>query len=136
MLNKSMSSTKTYNCRECGKENNWSYQTQNIYCKVQCQMAWQFKNKTLVRFHEGVMTERATIRKCIIHERGNECSVCHITEWNGKPIVFQVDHIDGRADDNSPENLRLICANCHSQTPHFGGKNKGRGRKALGLPTR
>jgi ssDNA-binding Zn-finger/Zn-ribbon topoisomerase 1 len=38
-----------------------------------------------------------------------------MNEWNGKSIVLEIDHIDGNSENNSPENLRFICPNCHSQ---------------------
>lgn len=51
----------------------------------------------------------------------DECEVCGIgNQWNGKPIVLQVDHINGINDDNRLENLQIICPNCHSQTSTFG----------------
>ena len=53
----------------------------------------------------------------------NECSNCHISEWNNKPITFQLDHINGDHCDNRIENLRFLCANCHSQTDTYTGKN-------------
>ena len=52
------------------------------------------------------------------------CSECGISEWNGKPIVLQLDHINGERHDNRIENLRLLCPNCHSQTHTFAGRNK------------
>ena len=39
-----------------------------------------------------------------------------------------VDHIDGNSDNNSEENLRLICPNCHSLTSTYRGANRGHGR--------
>ena len=54
----------------------------------------------------------------------NECEECGISEWNGKHLVCQLDHINGIATDHRLENLRILCPNCHSQTDTFCGKNK------------
>lgn len=79
--------------------------------------------------------ERSTIRRYLAEDRGYKCeiSACGLSEWLGKPITLQVDHIDGNPADDSPSNVRLICPNCHSQTPFLGNGNKGRGRGSLGL---
>lgn len=65
-------------------------------------------------------------RKAMIRKHGLVCWICKLSEWMGRPIPIQVDHIDGNSDNNSEENLRLLCANCHAQTDTFCGKNKGR----------
>ena len=49
---------------------------------------------------------------------------CGLTEWKGKPISLQLDHINGDKLDHRIQNLRLLCPNCHSQTDTFAGKNK------------
>jgi len=54
----------------------------------------------------------------------NKCSVCGITEWNGKELKMQLDHIDGNGNNHLFENLRMVCPNCHSQTSTYCGKNK------------
>ncbi len=56
----------------------------------------------------------------------NQCAVCSISEWNGKPITMQLDHINGDSSNHALENLQLLCPNCHSQTDTWCGKNKGR----------
>ena len=48
------------------------------------------------------------------------CAVCGVgNDWCGRRLVLHVDHIDGDASNNLRENLRLLCPNCHSQTPTF-----------------
>lgn len=53
-----------------------------------------------------------------------KCSLCGLgPEWQGKSITLQLDHINGCSSDNRLENLRIVCPNCHSQTPTFRGRN-------------
>jgi HNH endonuclease len=59
----------------------------------------------------------------------NACNVCGVTEWQGKPLVLELDHINGVSDDHRLENLRLLCPNCHSQTDTYCGRNIRVGRK-------
>ena len=66
------------------------------------------------------------IKSFIVRERGHRCERCGIAEWMGEKVPITLDHIDGNPDLHSKENLRLICPNCHAQTPTFGGKNKGK----------
>lgn len=54
-----------------------------------------------------------------------QCAWCKITDtYDGRPIVLQLDHINGINTDNRLENLRLLCPNCHSQTDTFTSKNR------------
>ena len=43
-------------------------------------------------------------------------------EWNEKSITLELDHIDGDRYNNNFDNLRILCPNCHSQTPTFRGR--------------
>ena len=61
----------------------------------------------------------------IINEQNGVCAICGMKpEWNGKPLVFIIDHIDGHASHNYRENLRAICPNCDSQLDTYKSKNK------------
>jgi len=53
----------------------------------------------------------------------NECYNCGFPPfWDGKKLVMVLDHINGINNDHSPENLRLLCPNCNSQTITFAGR--------------
>jgi len=55
----------------------------------------------------------------------DKCVECGIgNEYNGKPITLELDHINGDNLDNKLENLRILCPNCHSQTPTYKSKNR------------
>lgn len=56
------------------------------------------------------------------------CSECGISEWRGKIIPLELDHINGKSTDNRIENLRLLCPNCHSLTDTWRGKNINSGK--------
>ena len=69
---------------------------------------------------------RVVIRRRIIKENliPYKCAICGITEWNGKTLSLELDHINGINNDNRLENLRFLCPNCHSQTVTYGARNK------------
>jgi len=68
-------------------------------------------------------------RDRIAIEQNNKCDVCGIENmWNGKQLKFDLDHINGNRNNETRENLRLICPNCHSQTETYKvGNNKQAG---------
>jgi len=53
-----------------------------------------------------------------------ECSNCHLSKWLDQDIPLELDHINGDHQDNSLDNIRLLCPNCHALTDTYRGKNK------------
>lgn len=74
-------------------------------------------------FKENSSISPATIKKRFKNLVPLLCSSCGLSDWLGKPITLEVDHIDGNSKNNQLDNLRLLCLNCHSQTDTFRGRN-------------
>lgn len=84
--------------------------------------------------HWGDIPHR--IRNYLFKKYENKCSKCgwcEINPYTGK-IPLEVEHLDGNYKNNRPENLILLCPNCHSLTSTYRGKNKGHGRKKKWTP--
>jgi hypothetical protein len=83
------------------------------------------------KLERGILKDgnRSTIKRLLLHERGHKCEICFNQMWNDKEIPIILDHIDGNHENNSKQNLRLICPNCDAQLPTYKGANKGKGRK-------
>jgi hypothetical protein len=62
-------------------------------------------------------------KKLIRNALGDICNCGQGSEWQGKPLTLQIDHINGDHRDHRRENLRMLCPNCHTQTETHSGKN-------------
>lgn len=90
------------------------------------------RDKQLKRFINGnsnTLCNKA-IKKLLLRENfvSDECSSCKLTEWQGQKLTLELDHIDGDSFNNTLQNLRLLCPNCHSLTETYCGKNKNTGK--------
>lgn len=56
----------------------------------------------------------------LINKRGRKCEECNLSEWNNQAIPLELHHIEGKED--SEENLKLLCPNCHALTYNYRGK--------------
>lgn len=116
-------------CINCNKERPITHPGPNKYCTSICQNNYQLKNKIIPLFELGKITDRRTLKRVLTYLHGNICVECGNTGiHNGKELKLQLDHKDGNASNDVPNNVRLLCPNCHSQTPTFTAKNKGNGR--------
>lgn len=67
-----------------------------------------------------------TKRMRVILEQDGKCAHCFNSEWMGKPICFEMDHIDGNNKNNLRSNLEILCPNCHSNTPTWRGRKNAK----------
>ena len=54
--------------------------------------------------------------ECVFHTKA--------LQWIEQELKLVLDHINGVKGDNRPHNLQFLCANCNSQQPTHGGRNK------------
>jgi hypothetical protein len=64
-----------------------------------------------------------------LYEEGlkeRRCELCgQGEEWRGRRMALILDHINGVADDNRLENLRIVCPNCAATLDtHCGRQNR------------
>lgn len=74
----------------------------------------------------GSITNRSQIKILCVRYNildNKICAICaHPDKWNDKPLVMQLDHIDGNSSNNLLSNFRFVCPNCHTQTETHSGK--------------
>jgi hypothetical protein len=140
---RSINSNETFNkgttkcdkgiCLNCGKEFIKYSSKVNKFCSNKCQGEYKHKKNYEDFLKGGEKFMRGNynppFKDFIIFEQNGVCAICSQQPiWNGKPLVFVLDHIDGNAANNRRDNLRCICPNCDSQLDTFKSKNKNGAR--------
>lgn len=116
-------------CLQCGKTVALARQK---YCSFSCQQAFQFEIRAAL-LEAGLYRAyncNGFVRKYLISNIGERCSSCGWDKRHPRTgrVPVEVEHIDGNWENNRPENLTLLCPNCHSLTDTYRGLNRGRGR--------
>lgn len=138
-----MSRKTTFICLNCEEEYTTTSKDSK-FCSIKCQKEYQQKlweEKWLSGEISGGTnskwrTESKHIRTYLFKKYDNKCAKCGWSEINPftKTIPLEVEHIDGNAYNHSPENVTLLCPNCHSLTKTYRGANIGRGRGKVWIP--
>lgn len=128
---------KKYYCLNCGKDISSARNSAHKYCSIQCQKEYEYK-KQVEQYKNDNSIAKSTkwgqlpgfLRRYIFEKYENKCCKCGWSEVNPytQTLPLEVDHINGNSEDNSEENLQLLCPNCHSLTSTYRGANRGQGR--------
>lgn len=100
------------------------------FCCSECEKKYKHNQRYQLILNGDPSIMRANyspknFKQDILNEQNGMCAICGMKpEWNGKPLVFIIDHIDGHASNNKRDNLRCICPNCDSQLDTYKSKNK------------
>jgi predicted nucleic acid-binding Zn ribbon protein len=130
---------KEHHCIGCGEvipRRDDGSKKYNIYCDSKCKILYE-RHQYILRWLDGKETGMSgatgiseRIRNWLLEQCNHHCPECGWGKVN--PITgnvpLHIDHIDGHYTNNRPENLRVLCPNCHSLTENFGSLNKGNGR--------
>jgi hypothetical protein len=70
---------------------------------------------------KGLITPSHRLKMRLLKEglKEEKCESCGLKEWLGEKIPLELDHINGDKADNTFENLRILCPNCHALTETY-----------------
>lgn len=105
------------------------------YCSNLCQRALERRQhvQRWLETGQAYAGSRAGhyVRAYLLEAQDGRCAVCdREAVWLDRPLTLVLDHVDGDAENNRRENLRMVCPNCDSQLPTYKSRNRGRGRHA------
>lgn len=106
-------------CLHCGK---YCKTSGKKFCSSKCSGAYQWHQNLIKIENDDLMKGHHVLRKYYLLTN-NCCHECGLTNWRDKPLSLELDHIDGDGDNNRKSNTRLLCPNCHAQTPTYKYKN-------------
>lgn len=120
-------------CRRCGSTDRLGRRRQNVYCSWQCFNEDRYERtgsfaRWLEEWRSGDVSGTTSegkpdwrVRQALVYLRGQRCEECgwdRVNPVSGR-VPLHVDHITGDRSQNHPDQVRLLCPNCHSLTPNY-----------------
>jgi hypothetical protein len=120
----------TRKCKNCSEEfiSN-GVKRLNIFCSSHCCNEYKVK-ENFTKIENRIYVSSNILKKYLIHKNGDKCMECGWDKINPvtKKVPIELEHIDGNHKNNTLENVKLLCPNCHSLTTTYKALNRGKGR--------
>jgi 5-methylcytosine-specific restriction endonuclease McrA len=70
------------------------------------------------------LQSKNNLRRALLRERERKCENCERTKWQGREIPLEMHRVDETKSygESGPDNLKLLCPNCHKFTDNWGRK--------------
>lgn len=118
-------------CLNCNKELH-TKGSKTKYCSQKCGVLFKTKKLRIDWLADPANGSNAhgalrpVCRTILLEDNQYKCSKCGWSEISANSTIpLEVDHIDGNWKNNSYDNLRVLCPNCHSLTPNWKVYNTG-----------
>jgi len=95
-------------CKYCGKEFEKT-RKDKVFCRRECKQ----RHKD-IRLRKGINKKRVPRDRRTgfpLTEKKSYCENCGFVAIHR--CQLDIDHVDANPENNSPDNLRTLCANCH-----------------------
>jgi 5-methylcytosine-specific restriction endonuclease McrA len=119
-------------CKECGK----SISSSRRYCS---EHKFNYKNNNYQKVKKWYLNEwrggsdlglSKIIRDHLLELNNYKCQRCGFNTLHpdDNKTILEINHIDGNGLNHSPDNLEVLCPNCHALTSTYRARNLGNGR--------
>ena len=125
-----------YTCEYCGSVFK-SKDRNRRFCSTKCNRdnnAKQKAAKTIEKWLSGDLKVKScnkipeSVRRFLFQKTDYKCEECGFEGYNKltNNTILQIHHVDGNCENNKPENLKVLCPNCHAMTENYMALNKGK----------
>lgn len=120
-------------CRRCGSTDRGTRYRRGPYCSWGCWNEDRYEHTgSYARWVKGWLSGEISgttpegepdprVKQALVAIRGQRCKQCgwdKVNPVSGR-VPLHLDHIHGDRARNRPEDVRLLCPNCHALTPNY-----------------